>query len=618
MKNLWIVHRESAERSRLGRLLGRVAGPCRLVAGSPGGLLFRDAKSPGVVLLGLPPQPDPELTFALQMRRQHPNAGWLLIHDRRLPRAEVEALFAGLGAEVIAAPPTPRSLREALALAERTTGLATLGERTSRALLDERTERWFDNVPALEEAIATAGPLWVRGEPGTGRLLLARAAHARDSRGAGFVHLACTQDTDAPEIGRRLAQMARSARRLTVCLDGVEQLSPETQRELRGWIELGPPLPELLATALCWWIVTDDGPPEALLEPELAAALAGGEIRLAPLRERPGAAEAFAHATLAHAAATQRDSREHKPRGLSEEATDGVHSGIWPGNQEELELRLLRAAARPLAEPISWAELAPDHAAVETSAAVETGDARQAESKALPPLAQPEEKGLLARPETVRRLLQSLAHELRNPLVSIRTFAGLLPERYEDAEFRTGFKEHVEADVAALEARINRLVRFSELGPAEAKPVNVSTLLLTLLEEQRAAFEQRRLLVLRELERDRPHALADQEALRFAFEAVLLRALEWAGERADLYLASRHHPSGLRGGPAMRVLLRFHGDASSLADLRADAPELLSRRDADLELLLAEELIRAQGGVFTVDASGDEAVVLIDLPAPAE
>jgi len=625
MNTLWIVHRESVLRSQLGRLLGREAGTWRIVAGSPGGELFREAQAPAVILLGLPPHPDLELAFAEQMGRRHPNAGWVLAHDRRLPAAEVQALFAGLCAEVIPVPPAPAALAAAIARAARGSGLASLGERSSRARLEERAARWFGDCSAsqdrspLEEVATTAGPLWVRGEPGTGRLLLARCAHGRESQGAGFVHLPCSASTRLEELARRLAphpQRAGGTRSLTVCLDGVEQLSPEAQRELRGWIELGPPLPELGATALHWWILTDDGPPEALLAPELAAALAGGEIRLAPLRERPGAAAAFARATLAYAGSVAQARGEHEPRALSEEALEGIRDAVWLGNLEELELQLLRAAALPTPDPISWAELSPDAAPAEPRRGPEPSDDPDPEPKTLP--AATDEGSALARPETLRRLLHSLAHELRNPLVSIRTFAGLLPERYQDAEFRTGFREHVEADISSLENRVDRLARFSELDSPEAKPVDVSSLLLALLEEQRAAFEQRRLLVLRELERDRPYALADEEALRFAFEGVLRRALEWAGERADLYLASRHHPSGLRGEPAMRVLLRFHGEASRLADLRADAPELLSRRDSDLELLLAEDLIRAQRGVFTVDASGDEAVILIDLPAPAE
>ena len=37
------------------------------------------------------------------------------------------------------------------------------------------------------------------------------------------------------------------------------------------------------------------------------------------------------------------------------------------------------------------------------------------------------------------RLTQELAHEVRNPLVSVKTFLQLLPERHEDPDFTTRF-----------------------------------------------------------------------------------------------------------------------------------------------------------------------------------
>ncbi|MBT8045712.1 MAG: PAS domain-containing protein, partial [Pontiella sp.] len=42
-------------------------------------------------------------------------------------------------------------------------------------------------------------------------------------------------------------------------------------------------------------------------------------------------------------------------------------------------------------------------------------------------------------------LASSMSHEIRNPLVAIKTFSQLLPKRYEDADFRSEFSEQVTA-----------------------------------------------------------------------------------------------------------------------------------------------------------------------------
>lgn len=54
-----------------------------------------------------------------------------------------------------------------------------------------------------------------------------------------------------------------------------------------------------------------------------------------------------------------------------------------------------------------------------------------------------------------------VAHEIRNPLASIRTFAQLLPERADDVEFRTEFAKLVLKDVDRVSSVIESMLAFS-------------------------------------------------------------------------------------------------------------------------------------------------------------
>jgi hypothetical protein len=120
-------------------------------------------------------------------------------------------------------------------------------------------------------------------------------------------------------------------------------------------------------------------------------------------------------------------------------------------------------------------------------------------------------------------------------------------------------------------------------------------------------------VVLRELDRDQGVAQADAAQLRFAFEALLGKALELVPERGDIYVASRHHEDGLRGGPAVRVLMRFE---SPDAIVPAEGVEGISLAETALELVLADAVVRSQGGTMTAStADNRETVILIDLPA---
>ena len=206
---------------------------------------------------------------------------------------------------------------------------------------------------------------------------------------------------------------------------------------------------------------------------------------------------------------------------------------------------------------------------------------------------------------------------MRNPLVAIRTFASLLPERFEDPEFRGRFHEVVGSDLGRVERVLDRLSGFAALEPGGGDPVNVAALVEQLLEERRSQIHARRLVVLKEIDSRSPSALCGEAQLRFALECLLDKAFEWAPARSDLYLASKHHPSGLRGGPSVRVLIRFH-DPSPSGAAGAGGSEDLSLSSNSIEMVLPELVIRSQGGTLTVDTSdAGEIVILLDLPAPA-
>ena len=89
--------------------------------------------------------------------------------------------------------------------------------------------------------------------------------------------------------------------------------------------------------------------------------------------------------------------------------------------------------------------------------------------------------------------------------------------------------------------------------------------------------------------------------------------LDLAPEGGDVFIASRHHPAGLRGGPAVRVLVRFGNHDNSPAGPHVPGT---SAAENALEYAIAAAIIHAQGGTFTIDpGDGNETVVMVDIPA---
>ncbi len=671
MTSFWIVHRDSRARAALARLAG--AGDDSIL-GAPTDDHFDSLEMPDLVLMGLSGDLEQELEFAHRFGARLAGAQWLLFCEPA-DREEVSRLFDTLSAEMLAYPPHPEDLRERVRAAAAKRRLDSLSERQVRDAVASRFSRYFAGLE-MPELLRSVNPrlgdvpLLIRGEMGTGRSLLARYVHAfGGTTGGAFRALDCEGAFDLTTLQQaieRTAEEDRARSALTLCFEEVDRLPRTLQRELSHWVGLAPPPAALRSPRLRFMATADDpdtADPDRRLDPQLAAAFSGLAIRVPPLRRRPGAVEIFARATVE---AWCRE-RGERTRSLDIEALTLLTDYTWPGNLRELEGVLIRTLAASSAEPIR-----PEHLRFESmppepipeparqplpatladeaeeilaevvalpeteeldapsitpreadelgASSEEPLETSRAPAPGIEPAVPPAEVGPEAIPATaselraaLQRLAAAVAHEVRNPLVAIRTFAQLLPERFQDEDFRTRFAESVQKDVRRLEEVTTRLSQLGELAPAERLAVDVSRILDELLEARREALQDRRVLVLKELDRNEPFGVGDPAQLRVALDCLLDKALSLVPERGDAYVASRHHPSGLRGQPGLRILVRFQGPPVD----RDDAARGLTPMAASLDLIVAESLVRAQGGTFHLDASDSgEMVVIIDLPAP--
>ncbi|MEM9176734.1 MAG: ATP-binding protein [Myxococcota bacterium] len=126
-------------------------------------------------------------------------------------------------------------------------------------------------------------------------------------------------------------------------------------------------------------------------------------------------------------------------------------------------------------------------------------------------------------------LVSEIVHEVRNPLVSVKTFLQLLPDRLDDPEFHDGFRGVVEDEVGRLERMLEDLLRHARptpVGtPAEpdariANAVETTIQLLTYRSREKGVQLETRL-------REGLPALAlPEDALRQLMMNLLLNATE--------------------------------------------------------------------------------------------
>ena len=68
-------------------------------------------------------------------------------------------------------------------------------------------------------------------------------------------------------------------------------------------------------------------------------------------------------------------------------------------------------------------------------------------------------------------LSAGMAHEIKNPLVSIKTFAQLLPERYHESDFRETFSGLIVHEIDRIDSLVNQLLRFARPAKPLLRPM---------------------------------------------------------------------------------------------------------------------------------------------------
>jgi hypothetical protein len=271
MPTLWIVHRDERVRGALARL--SAAGSDALLGG-PSDRAFEKTAPPRIVLLGLERDLEAELEFAHRHAARTPEARWILL-PRPGDEGEVARLFDTLAAEILTFPPAPAQLRQQIrsVLAERP--VETLSARRVRDALSARFSRFFADLelPQLLRALdpgLPSVPLLVKGEPGTGRSLLARYVHTfgGGSQG-GFIAVPCESLDSAKALRERIrdAEDGPAGRRpSTICMENLARLPLPLQRGLQGWIEIAMP-PGLTSARRVRWIATLEDSPSGASRP---------------------------------------------------------------------------------------------------------------------------------------------------------------------------------------------------------------------------------------------------------------------------------------------------------------------------------------------------------------
>ncbi|MBV9462993.1 MAG: PAS domain-containing protein [Verrucomicrobiae bacterium] len=223
-----------------------------------------------------------------------------------------------------------------------------------------------------------------------------------------------------------------------------------------------------------------------------------------------------------------------------------------------------------------------------------------------------EKQKQLERAISAADLVDKMSHELRNPLVAIKTFTQLLPERHADPEFYREFGELVVKEVDRLNRltdHINSIFYRNEVALNHLDVLSLVQRAWKLVLEDPAAQRVR----METLTEDKlPTIFGDEDALVECLTHVLQSMVSSVAGQQDAFVSLTARPHGGIGeSPGVTIRIRSNLRASAGS---SDPEESLSLRRA-LDLRTVRQTILNHNGRLNLESSEDESAITILLPS---
>jgi PAS domain S-box-containing protein len=123
-------------------------------------------------------------------------------------------------------------------------------------------------------------------------------------------------------------------------------------------------------------------------------------------------------------------------------------------------------------------------------------------------------------------LASSLAHEIKNPLVAIKTFAQLIPRRHKDEQFVEEFSRVVTREISRMERLVERLRALSRPSDRPKVSLDIREPLAQAVEFLRPAFDEKRIVLGTTFGGEPRVVVGDQPELEQLFINLLMNAHE--------------------------------------------------------------------------------------------
>jgi signal transduction histidine kinase len=136
-------------------------------------------------------------------------------------------------------------------------------------------------------------------------------------------------------------------------------------------------------------------------------------------------------------------------------------------------------------------------------------------------------------------LTAGLAHEIRNPMVAIKTLTQLLPERLDDEEFRSQFLKIASGEVDRISSLVNELLDFARPSDPRWALEDINAILDGMILLISTATKKKLITIIKDYATNLPPVQIDREQIKQVVLNILLNAIDATSENGKIMVKTR-------------------------------------------------------------------------------
>jgi two-component system, sensor histidine kinase and response regulator len=213
--------------------------------------------------------------------------------------------------------------------------------------------------------------------------------------------------------------------------------------------------------------------------------------------------------------------------------------------------------------------------------------------------------------EALEKMMDQVAHEIRNPLVTIGGFARRISESLSESDPNRKYLKLIVQNVETLEHMIKKLIELQATTISYREPVDINEIIAKAIEDYKTALEENHVDLTTDLMKNLPNISVDKEQIKVAISHLIENAIEaMRNKTRALIIASRVREGYIEIDVSDTGIGIPKEKLKNILD-----PFFTSKIHAGLGLTYALKIIQAHRGTISVESKlGKGSTFTIRLP----